>query len=56
MLTIKRDKSYFFFKKKDYAPIIAKQNGLTGSAIQLTFKMKYRYCIGRSHCERPITR
>lgn len=31
------------------------KNGLTGSAIQLTFKIKYRYCIGGSHCERPIT-
>lgn len=31
------------------------KNGLTGSATQLTFIIKYRYCIGRSRCERPIT-
>lgn len=31
------------------------KNGLTGSATQPTFIIKYRYCIGRARCERPIT-
>ena len=32
------------------------KNGLRGSATQLIFIIKYRYCIGRSRCERPMTR
>lgn len=32
------------------------KNGLRGSATQLIFIIKYRYCIGGSRCERPITR
>lgn len=31
------------------------KNGLIGSDIQLTLKIKYRYCLGGSQCERPIT-
>lgn len=30
-------------------------NRLTRSATQPTFIIKYRYCIGRARCERPIT-
>jgi len=26
-----------------------------GQLPQLTFIIKYRYCIGGSHCERPVT-
>ena len=45
-------KSYL---KKDYSLILDScKNGLTGSATQQTFIIKYRYCIGGSHCERPI--
>nr|AFK38361.1 unknown [Medicago truncatula] len=31
-------------------------NGLRGSTTQLIFILKYRYCIARFCCERPITR
>lgn len=31
------------------------KNGLRGSATQLTFRIKYRYCISGSDCERPVT-
>jgi hypothetical protein len=50
-LAIKQRKSYLTEGLWPYSS----KNGLRGSATQLIFIIKYRYCIGRSRCERPIT-
>jgi hypothetical protein len=41
--------------KEKLCPKFSK-NGLRGSTTQLIFILKYRYCIDRFRCERPITR
>lgn len=45
---------FIILREKKNARFIC-TNGRLGSAIQLIFKFKYRYCIGESNCERPIT-